>query len=115
MTERACLNHDHATALRNPVVLRTAETKTEAARAERRALPVENSAGRKGRARELIGTYLHGLSEENLQRWERRVGEDAALVEFAIEEAAARRERLDSVPAYANRVYLSRVNLRAKK
>lgn len=101
-TERSCLKHDHDASHRNPE-----GTTATSGRRGSSALP-----GEKSRARELIGTYLTGLTAQNAERWERRVHECADLVEFAIEEAASRRERLDSVAAYANRVYLSRIVLR---
>ncbi len=106
MTERPCLNHDHG----------VAHGQVSGIRKRKSAVIDRPLQGRElqARARELIGTYLHGLTPQNAERWERRVHECAELVEFAIEEAASRRERLDSVAAYANRVYLSRINLKVK-
>jgi len=97
-TERPCLKHDHAVAHR----------------ISEKPAGLKNGAQME-QARDMIATYLHRLTPENQKRWERRVHENADLVVFSVEEAAARRERVENLAAYANRVYLSRVNLRGAK
>jgi hypothetical protein len=63
----------------------------------------------------MIEQYLTELRPGAAERWERRVKENADLVVFAIEEAAARRPFVRNMPGYANQVYLSRIRLAAER
>lgn len=89
-TQRACLNHDHAIS------------------------GIRRSGGDRSQARAMISQYLTALRPGAAELWERRVMEDADLVVFAIEEAAARRHFVQNLAGYANSVYLSRLKLRVK-
>lgn len=60
-------------------------------------------------AKAMIEQYLTELRPGAAELWARRVKENADLVVFAIEEAAARRPFVRNVPGYANQVYLSRI------
>jgi hypothetical protein len=68
------------------------------------------------RALELLKDHLWPLlTEQFRQHWQRRVDEDAGLVEYAVEEALLNRrgDRPTNLPAYANRIYLANVQARA--
>jgi hypothetical protein len=89
-TPRACLNHDHAIS------------------------GIRKGTGDREQARAMILQYLTALRPGAAELWERRVMEDADLVVFSIEEAAARRHFVTNLAGYANSVYLSRLRLRLK-